>query len=439
MVNQTRTGKQHRTNDPKPCCSADCADDSCALVCMERPQFFYGQVLNDQDLNAVVDYTRQRLALRRFYEGWGVVSGLQAYLTAQPMTVVVRPGSALDCCGNDIVLCEPLYVDLSGVLPDTGKCLTAEAEKYLVSINTLAIDLYITHRETLTDPRTSLTRCSSAELQCEYSRLREGGSIRLECRINPPTVPDEHVSDDWYDALVRVIKPVRNKAEEFINGSNQAWDTFTTWLASQPAGEFNLRRLFEMDKSEPTVTKILSLMLIERVNEFFYTQCAAPGDCDGVRIARVWLHKNSSGFEISFIDNQPPMRQVLRHSCLPVLRGRINIAPVLWRPIDEARPWLADRGIYANENAQSLPQSFKALIVAIEGMAAKKEDLETRLFASPPKFELFTVDALGLLPETMTGRVVLFNFSAVGTIDRPAPAPAPERPRPKNPKKSPRQ
>ncbi|MFN8451277.1 MAG: hypothetical protein U0521_22520 [Anaerolineae bacterium] len=35
-------------------------DDSCVLACIERPTFFYGQVLNDKDLNAVVDYTRKR-------------------------------------------------------------------------------------------------------------------------------------------------------------------------------------------------------------------------------------------------------------------------------------------------------------------------------------------------------------------------------------------
>ena len=71
---------------------------------LKRPRFFSGQVLTDQDLRDQQEYFLARLRLHnRFLHGWGVVAGLTVKLDGGD-TVVVQPGLAIDCAGNELVL-----------------------------------------------------------------------------------------------------------------------------------------------------------------------------------------------------------------------------------------------------------------------------------------------------------------------------------------------
>jgi hypothetical protein len=73
---------------------------------LERPHFFDGRLLTAEDLRREQEYHRDRSRLHnRFVHGWGVVSGLRVSLDRGE--VVVSPGVALDCAGNELVLpCE---------------------------------------------------------------------------------------------------------------------------------------------------------------------------------------------------------------------------------------------------------------------------------------------------------------------------------------------
>lgn len=70
----------------------------------QRPRFFAGQLLTPEDLGLIVDYTVGKARLRnKLLFGDGVVCGLT--VTCPPCgdgTVLVAPGFALDCCGNEI-------------------------------------------------------------------------------------------------------------------------------------------------------------------------------------------------------------------------------------------------------------------------------------------------------------------------------------------------
>ena len=85
------------------------ACDPCEEGSFVRPRFFAGQLLTEDDLEAINTYVvgKNRLHNSRLF-GDGVVCGLE--VVCGPCggdTVVVRPGYALDCCGNDLVLgCE---------------------------------------------------------------------------------------------------------------------------------------------------------------------------------------------------------------------------------------------------------------------------------------------------------------------------------------------
>ena len=81
----------------------------------ERPHFFNGKLLTADDLQREQDYFRGKSGLHnRFLHGWGIVVGLGVTVD-QETTVVVSPGLALDCAGNELVLPEPERIALSGL------------------------------------------------------------------------------------------------------------------------------------------------------------------------------------------------------------------------------------------------------------------------------------------------------------------------------------
>ncbi len=78
-----------------------------SIPALSRPEFFDGQRLDADDLNAIYDYHRElRWLHNRSLHGWGVATGLVVSGTKGGSTVSVTPGYALDCNGHDIVLAE---------------------------------------------------------------------------------------------------------------------------------------------------------------------------------------------------------------------------------------------------------------------------------------------------------------------------------------------
>ncbi len=76
-----------------------------------RNRYFDGMLLATQDLQAEQDYHRQKLKIHnRCLHGCRVACGLEVKLRRN--SVYIDPGMALDCCGNQIVVCEPVKIDL---------------------------------------------------------------------------------------------------------------------------------------------------------------------------------------------------------------------------------------------------------------------------------------------------------------------------------------
>ena len=88
----------------------DCACPVCTgLGSLQRPRFFAGQLLTERELTTAQDYVRAKSRLHnRYLHGPGVVCGLE--VSCHPECrgwVVVRPGYAIDPCGEDVVVpCE---------------------------------------------------------------------------------------------------------------------------------------------------------------------------------------------------------------------------------------------------------------------------------------------------------------------------------------------
>jgi hypothetical protein len=82
-----------------------------------RPRFFAGQVLTADDLNRLDYYIRAKNRLHnRQLHGWGVVNGLEVTCDPCGKGVVVGCGYALSSCGDDIVVCEPVQVDVCALI-----------------------------------------------------------------------------------------------------------------------------------------------------------------------------------------------------------------------------------------------------------------------------------------------------------------------------------
>src|SRR5215813_4598595 len=94
------------------CAGAGCA--ACTTRAFTRPRFFAGQLLTEDDLALLGDYVvaKHRLHNRALW-GPGVVCGLDVLCDpcGDPGSVVVQPGYAINCCGDDIVVPCPESVD----------------------------------------------------------------------------------------------------------------------------------------------------------------------------------------------------------------------------------------------------------------------------------------------------------------------------------------
>jgi hypothetical protein len=207
-----------------PCsCGGSCGCESCASQGFTRPRFFAGQLLTEEDLDLLSEYIVGKSRLRnRTLFGDGVVCGLQ--VTCNPCgggTVIVHPGSAIDCCGNDIVVpCEQkldinamvrqLRIDSLGGYDCGDPCADSKAQG---SGKGAATDenptgkkasmprefcLYLKYCEELTDPVAAYSTDEACGAQaCEPTRVKEGFRFELRCPA-PEKAPD--------DFLARAIK-----------------------------------------------------------------------------------------------------------------------------------------------------------------------------------------------------------------------------------------
>ncbi|KRC81834.1 hypothetical protein [Sphingomonas sp. Root241] len=117
-------GKAKHANE---CCCPACT----GLTNYERPLFATGQTLTAADLTALQSYVAGKNRLHnRYLHGWGVVCGLEVVCDDCEGSVTIRPGYAIDPCGADIVVAQPVRFDVVKAIrdcegqarPKTGDC-----------------------------------------------------------------------------------------------------------------------------------------------------------------------------------------------------------------------------------------------------------------------------------------------------------------------------
>lgn len=84
----------------------------CARPHFERNNYFYGKQFTVRDLTQEQRYVNgKRQLINRMILGWGVVCGLEVTWDPRKRQFLVGEGMALDCCGHEIIVCEPQKVD----------------------------------------------------------------------------------------------------------------------------------------------------------------------------------------------------------------------------------------------------------------------------------------------------------------------------------------
>jgi hypothetical protein len=249
-------------------CGGKCGCESrcCDLECLVRPNFFCGQLLTDADLDASVDWARNRFSLARYRHGWGVVCGLDVTCShpggtrccpdsEKGPTVYVHPGYAIDCCGNDLVVCDPLAVDLSDICrPADDPCLPRREkakghgngngsgkvygkgngdskskedlpeEDYqpedcwqTLGADLFAVNLTLRYHEDMAHGQRAMFRsgCSDSGA-CEYSRVLENPCVHAEIGVA------DCYEDEEYQSWSREFEIRRVKAEREIQAALKA-------------------------------------------------------------------------------------------------------------------------------------------------------------------------------------------------------------------------
>jgi hypothetical protein len=203
---------------PAPC-------SPCETASFVRPRFFAGQLLTEDDLEALIDYT---VAKNRFHNarlfGAGVVCGLEVQCGPCDSTqIVVEPGYALDCCGNDLVLtCErvldlaPMIRDLQARLKGSPDCtdpcppvVKQTSERKEEEAKPKQYCLYAVYAERPDQPVAAYPVGDDCDAgRCEPTRILEGVTFELRC--GPPD-PAKTMCD-----AIKACKDVAGKQDELV-------------------------------------------------------------------------------------------------------------------------------------------------------------------------------------------------------------------------------
>jgi hypothetical protein len=263
----TKTGSPPAAKiQPKPGtgpCSCGCHGRSegggctcCQPICFERPNYFCGQLLSDDDLSAEQRYFREKQKLyHRTLHGHGVVCGLR--LTCDPDCcgrIRIGDGYAIDNCGNDLVVCQPMPFDVIAALEAKGWLITepppdpCEDEEPPRCKVKQCFYITICYDEEAAEYTTPFkTNCGPGAAACEPTRIRE--TVRFDVLDDPPRSHtdldelEERITRHW---KVFTEGPLAGKLSEFLadrqRGDQEGADYCMTFCQLKVLFQHHLKR-----------------------------------------------------------------------------------------------------------------------------------------------------------------------------------------------------
>ncbi len=152
---------------------------ACVTQAHTRNHYFTGKLMVERDFTDEQHYFMEKLRLHhQRLHGTGVVCGLQIVQHDNPACrdryVIVQPGSAVDCCGQDILLAEPEVLDLYQ-FPEMQDLQKAGGDEQHT------LQFRICYRECPTENIPVLyDECGCDDSQCAPNRVLESYQIELE-------------------------------------------------------------------------------------------------------------------------------------------------------------------------------------------------------------------------------------------------------------------
>jgi len=313
-------------------CGGGC---ECDTGCLTRPRFYCGMVLTDDQLNDLEHWVRRRSALHRYVEGWGVVRGLAVRCDQEnPGGVLIGPGYARSCCGDDIVLCADASLDVCACEPKAPCCEDKPAVADAGAQR--AVDLYLQYTETPQDPAKVMASCGcSGHDSVQYERVAEGGTVVCVPVADPRTDPATLAAEEWgrgYMACSAVVDDyLREVSDEATADERLKW--LLGWIdRADDDALCCIRRglcrdgLGEAGASGALLEIVYALR--QRYLETTYGECQCP---KGVLLARIWLRDDKGRCTVDCIDASPPYRRVIAAPGWPQVPGFVNVAGLIWQ------------------------------------------------------------------------------------------------------------
>lgn len=382
------------TGNSKGCaCGAqDCASQCCELDCLVRPNFFCGQMLTDADLAAMVTWTRSRLALARYRDGWGIACGLDVSCQAPEggaacctttaaatgPALYVNPGYARDCCGNDLVVCAPLRVDLTAVCkPPDDPCQpppapvppppsAPPADAWPVDClhppvgELFAVQLFLRYREDLAQGQRAMFRGPCADDgPCQYARVLEQPCVHLEPVALRPAADPVNDAARWMQAFrTRLAGHIATLRTAALAGAG----ALLQQVRRNPPYQFcylDDALCCLLAAETPTVPtapgdllRTCTLLLADWLQRALRCPCPDCAPDNGVALGRVILRRRLVDrvfqYRVVIVEQGTAWRRALRlDPCRPLDPQVIDLAPYLWQERG-ALDGLRQRGIAVN-------------------------------------------------------------------------------------------
>jgi hypothetical protein len=178
--------------------SCGCAD--CAVGPFARNHYFTGKLLVERDFTDEQRYYVDKL--RHHHQrlhGWGVVCGLRVRqhpsAACRDRYVIVEPGTAVDCCGHEIVVREAQTVDLWAI-----EEIAALREANDTAAHALRI--CIEYRECPEENIPVLyDDCGCDESRCAPNRILESFGFGVAIDVSDPPAGTGPCDDIWWGTL----------------------------------------------------------------------------------------------------------------------------------------------------------------------------------------------------------------------------------------------
>ncbi|HEY0111314.1 MAG TPA: hypothetical protein VGB67_16865 [Fibrella sp.] len=378
--------------------------------------------MTDQDLESLVDWVQGHLNLTRFRDGWGVAQGLDVYCDPRNAArVLVGPGYAMDRCGQDIIVCDEVGVDLSDVcrnqIPDDGIYL---------------VDLYISYGEKTfnAQPIYNGNACRSS-LPCQNTRVQEGFVLNWkQASAGSDFMQDE--AQEWHKKYDKCLTVLRKFQEAFPDGgvydaarTKKVGDWLGNWITNHPPRQFQFVKTLIDNKDylsqEKNRTELLFWIIQDCRNRFLNAtpKCEAA---TGVPLARIALHRqDTNSCKVEWIDIASPYRRPLSPFQLPAPLGKVNLGHIIWQHREGIAALLSQWKITVNQTSVNpWPQTVKALKRLLEIPREEvdgNEKFETPLCVSPgTQIEVQYHKFLGARHQDWGDHIILLKLAPVAPI-----------------------